>query len=243
MESYLLIVLLGVVAFLYASVGHGGASGYIALLVIFHFTPEVIKPAALVLNLVVSAIAFIQFYRAGYFQWKLLMPFILLSFPLSYLGSWIKVDAQMYKFILAGMLFIAVLRLLIPFGNKEANELRKPNFLLAMLIGGAIGFVSGMIGIGGGIILSPIILILGWADIKQTAAVSAAFIFINSIAGLAGIQNQGIENPERLIGWAAACAIGGMIGARYGSVKWNTKTLRFVLATVLIFACFKLVLV
>ena len=172
--SPLLFLLLPVVAFLYASVGHGGASGYLALMSVFSFPIAVMKPTALVLNILVSGISFFFYFREQQFDWKLFYPFAIASIPFSFLGGILTVETHVYKIILATVLIVAVLRLLGVFG-KERIALKPVNLPLALVIGAAIGFLSGLIVIGGGIILSPVILLLGWGNMKQTAAVSALF--------------------------------------------------------------------
>ncbi|RZK53596.1 MAG: sulfite exporter TauE/SafE family protein, partial [Pedobacter sp.] len=185
-ESFIFFyILLFVVAFLYASVGHGGASGYLALMAIFAISPAVMKPTALLLNLFVSSTSFIQFYRGGHFKWKLFWPFALASIPLSFVGGMMAIESSIYKKILGVLLLIPVIRFFF-FKNTDAKDFKAANIPLSLLVGGIIGLLSGMIGIGGGIILSPVILLLKWADQKQTAAISAAFIFVNSVAGLGG---------------------------------------------------------
>ncbi|HZK64258.1 MAG TPA: sulfite exporter TauE/SafE family protein, partial [Puia sp.] len=153
----LFYILLFVIAFLYSSVGHGGASGYLALMALFTFSPEVMKPTALLLNLFVSSVSFFQFYRGKYFLWKIFLPLVLLSIPMAFLGGRITVDAVLYKKILGFFLLIPIARFLF-FKNTDQKDMKPANFILSLLIGGAVGFLSGMIGIGGGIILSPILL-------------------------------------------------------------------------------------
>jgi len=240
-EVYFLI-LIAIVAFLYASVGHGGASGYLALMVIFGISPLLMKPSALVLNLFVSAISFYQFYRSGHFTWKLLFPFIITSIPLSFIGAKIQMDVHVYKIILAVCLLIAILRLLGLFGKDSAEKNKELNFPLALIIGGIIGLISGMIGIGGGILLSPVLLLFHWAKMKETAAVSAVFIFLNSLSGIAGAFSS-LENiSSQIYFWAIAGIIGGIAGAYYGSSRFNNNVLKYILSIVLIFACIKLVI-
>lgn len=240
-EIYFL-VLIAIVAFLYASVGHGGASGYLALMVIFGISPMMMKPSALILNLFVSAIAFFQYYRQGYFKWKLLFPFIITSIPLSFIGAKIHIDAHTYKIILAACLFLAILRLLGIFGKTDIEKTKEINLPSALIIGGIIGFISGMIGIGGGILLSPVLLLLHWAKMKETAAVSALFIFLNSLAGIAGAFSS-LENiSSQIYLWALVGIIGGTAGAYYGSSRFNNNVLKYILSIVLIFACIKLVI-
>jgi uncharacterized membrane protein YfcA len=236
------ILFIIVVAFLYSSVGHGGASGYLALMVMFGISPQLMKSSALILNIFVSAIAFIQYYRQGYFNKKLLLPFILLSIPLSFLGAKIQIDTHTYKIILAVCLLIATARILGLFGKSSTAGMKEIKFVPALLIGAVIGFISGMIGIGGGILLSPILILLHWADMKQTAAVSAAFIFLNSVAGIAGASFSGGMYSSDILVWGVAAIAGGTAGAFYGSSHFNHVVLKYVLSTVLLFACTKLII-
>ncbi len=238
-QSPLLLILLLIVAFLYASVGHGGASGYLALMSLFAFPVTFMKPTALVLNILVSAISFYFYYREKKFEWKLFYPFAIASVPFSFLGGIITIETHIYKIILATVLLFAVARLLGLFG-KQKGDLKPINIPLALLIGAIIGFLSGLIGIGGGIILSPVILLLGWADIKKSAAVSALFIFVNSISGLFGFIYKGGTLPVSSVSLIIVVAIGGILGGYFGSKKMNTIVLRNVLALVLLIAIFKL---
>ena len=238
-QSPLLLILLLIVAFLYASVGHGGASGYLALMSLFAFPVTFMKPTALVLNILVSGISFFFYYREKKFDWKLFYPFAIASVPFSFLGGIITIETHIYKIILATVLLFAVARLLGLFG-KQKGDLKPINIPLALLIGAIIGFLSGLIGIGGGIILSPVILLLGWADIKKSAAVSALFIFVNSISGLFGFIYKGGTLPVSSVSLIIVVAIGGILGGYFGSKKMNTIVLRNVLALVLLIAIFKL---
>ena len=183
--SIFFLLLLFIVAFLYAAVGHGGASGYLALMAVFGMMPEIMKPTALLLNLFVSLSAFLLFYKEGHFKWKIFLPFALASIPFSFLGGMISLDASIYKKILGVLLLIPVVRL-AAFPNKDIHDIKQSTVYLSLLIGACIGFLSGLIGIGGGIILSPVLLLLAWTNQKQTAAISALFIFVNSLSGLAG---------------------------------------------------------
>jgi uncharacterized membrane protein YfcA len=176
--SYFFYPLLFLVAFLYAAVGHGGASGYLALMALFSFSVEVMKPTALLLNLFVSLTSFLQFYRGGYFKPKLFWPLAMASIPFAFLGGLIRIDATLYKQLLGVFLLIPVARFIF-FTHIQADTVRKANMPLLVLMGAFIGWLSGLIGIGGGIILSPLLLLLGWANIRQSAAISALFIFVN----------------------------------------------------------------
>jgi len=240
MQEYYFLVLIAVVAFMYASVGHGGASGYLALMVIFGISPALMKPSALVLNIIVSAISFAMYYRSGHFKWKILLPFVILSIPLSFLGARINIDARTYKIILGICLLIATLRLVGVFGKANFQDTREIKFVPAMLIGGVLGFVSGMIGIGGGILLSPVLLLLKWADMKQTAAVSAAFIFVNSVAGITGAASSHQSFSPEIYAWVLAAVVGGSFGAFYGSSIFRYSVLKYILSAVLLFASTKL---
>lgn len=231
--------LLFLVAFLYASVGHGGASGYLALMALFSVTPEVMKPTALLLNLFVSLTSFIQFYRGGHFRWKVLWPFALTSIPLAYLGGLVVVDGSIYKKILGLLLIVPIIRFYFFSNTKVASE-KETDFALSLLIGGSIGFLSGLIGIGGGILLSPVLLLLKWTDQKQTAAISALFIFVNSLSGLAGQLTKGIHFTTDMYTYVVIAFVGGLCGAYFGALKFKQNILKNVLATVLVLAAYKL---
>ena len=232
-------ILLFLVAFLYSSVGHGGASGYLALMALFSITPEVMKPTALLLNLFVSLTSFVQFYRGKHFNWKLFLPFAITSVPMAYVGGRMALADDVYKKILGILLIIPIIRFIF-FANIKIEELRKPSVILSLLIGASIGLLSGLIGIGGGIILSPILLLLKWADMKQTAAISALFIFVNSLSGLAGQLQKGISFSADMYAYVAVAFVGGICGAWFGSLKFKQNILQYLLAAVLIIASYKL---
>jgi uncharacterized membrane protein YfcA len=235
----LFYILLFFVAFLYASVGHGGASGYLALMAIFSMAPDVMKPTALLLNLFVSLTSFIQFYRGNYFNWKLFLPFAIASVPMAYVGGSIQIDAIVYKKILGCLLLIPVARFLFVTSTEDKKQ-KSVNIPLALLIGASIGFLSGLIGIGGGIILSPVLLLFRWANMKQTAAISALFIFVNSLAGLRAQFNLGIQFSNDMIWMVLIAFVGGICGAYFGSLKFRQAMLRYILAGVLGIAALKL---
>lgn len=236
---YLFYILLFLVAFLYASVGHGGASGYLALMAIFSIAPDVMKPTALLLNLFVSLTSFIQFYRGGYFRMKLFLPFALASVPFAFIGGLISIDASIYKQILGWLLLLPVIRFFF-FSNIEVKDQKKHSLLSAIGIGAVIGFLSGLIGIGGGIILSPVLLLLRWADMKQTAAISALFIFVNSLSGLAGQFTKGIHFTADMYLYVMIAFAGGLAGAYIGAARLKQGMLKYMLATVLLIAAVKL---
>lgn len=232
-------ILLFIVALLYASVGHGGASGYLALMAIYGLAPAVMKPTALLLNLFVSLTSFIQFYRGGYFKRQIFIPLALASIPLSFLGGLMTIEDNLYKKLLGALLLIPVARFLF-LSNPEISEMKSPKTILSIVIGGTIGLLSGMMGIGGGIILSPVLLFLKWTDQKQTAAISALFIFVNSVAGLAGQLSKGITFTSDMFLFVGIAFGGGLCGAYLGALKFNQNILKMVLAVVLLLASVKL---
>jgi uncharacterized protein len=233
-------VLLAVVAFLYSSVGHGGASGYLALMAIFAFPVSVMKPSALLLNLFVSGISFFFYYKKDFFKPRLFYPFAITSVPAAFIGGMIPLENSFYKILLGIVLILAALRLFGFFNSKE-TESTKINIPLAMGIGFGIGLLSGMLGIGGGVILSPIILLLGWATLKETAAISSLFILVNSIAGLSGCFMGDKTFPTESFYLVPIAVFGGMLGAYYGSGYFSNKVLKYVLATVILLASVKLI--
>jgi uncharacterized membrane protein YfcA len=236
--EFLFILAIGLVAVLYSSVGHGGASGYLALMALFGVEVALMKPSALILNLFVSSIAFIAYYRAGHFRLRLLVPFAATSIPMAFLGATLEIPPELYKKILGVCLFIAALRILIRPGEPKA--LKKLSLPIALAAGGLIGFFSGMIGIGGGIILSPLLLLTRWGGMKETAAASAAFIFLNSLSGLSGHVVAGMEVSPSIILWIFVVMAGGLVGSWSGGFKLSVAQLRYLITAVLLIACIKL---
>ena len=236
-QSESLILLLAIMAFLYASVGHGGASGYLAVMAIFAIAPSIMKQTALLLNLGVSLMSFIAFFRQGFFRWRLFWPFALGSSPAAFLGAKIPLTDSTYKQILGFCLLMAVIRMVYQLKEEKSNPLIP---VLGVFIGGIIGLLSGMIGIGGGIILSPLLLLFRWASLKEAAAVSALFIFVNSMAGLAGLKTWIPLDQSQMIYWLIASLIGGFIGAIWGSKKASNQKVKWILALVLVIASLKL---
>mgnify|MGYP000261200095 CR=1 FL=1 len=237
----LFLVLLFVVASLYASVGHGGASGYLALMALFGFAQYTMKSTALTLDLFVSAISFYSFYKNGYFKFKVLLPFIIGSIPLAFIGARINIDTGIYKTILGIFLLIAVARFFFSPG-EDFKKTKASVFWVASAIGAVIGFFSGMIGIGGGIILSPLLLLLHWSNVKETAGISAMFIFLNSIAGLSGLYfNNSFSPNSHILVWVVIGLAGGTVGGFLSSNKLSHMKLKYLLASVLLVAGFKLI--
>ena len=232
----LLTALMCIAALLYASVGHGGASGYLAAMALFNVAPEVMKPTALVLNLFVAGVGTIRYGRAGCFSWNTLWPFAVVSIPFAFLGGMWRLPASAYRIILGVVLLFAAWRLAIK-QSAHAPATPKPIVLpLALVFGAVIGLLSGLTGVGGGIFLSPLILLLGWADVRKTAGVSAAFIWVNSMAGLLGHLESVRSLPHEILWWTPATLIGGLIGAELGSRRLTPMTMRRMLAAVLVVA-------
>lgn len=232
-----------VMAALYSTVGHGGGSGYLAILAIASIAPEQMRPTALLLNVVVSSIATWKFISIGTFRKDLFIPLICASIPAALLGGYVDIPNQIYKPIVGIVLLYAAIRLFVPIKGSEKTA--KPNIFPVLISGVVIGFFSGMIGVGGGIFLSPLILLLGWTTAKQTAAISAPFILVNSISGLGGIaiDNAGLPiDSGFIIPLAIAVVIGGFIGASFGSKKVGHQGLRATLGVVLFIASIKMFL-
>jgi uncharacterized membrane protein YfcA len=239
--EFLLPAAIFVAAILYSSVGHGGASAYLAVMSLAGLVPGVMRPAALVLNLVVAAIAAFRFARAGHFHWRLFWPFAATSIPFAFLGGAITLPDAVYRRILGLVLLFAAYRLWRVFRGSE-EKLHMPPLAGALLWGAAIGMLSGLTGVGGGIFLSPLLLLAHWAEPKPTAAVSAAFIWVNSFAGLLGKPSSLAALPPGIALWAAAAAVGGIVGAGLGSGRLPSLVLRRLLAAVLVVAGVKLLL-
>ncbi|MCB9170579.1 MAG: sulfite exporter TauE/SafE family protein [Flavobacteriales bacterium] len=241
MSTIGLWVLFAVIALMYASVGHGGASGYLAVMALMGYSQEVMRPSALLMNLFVSAISFFQFARARHFRWGLFWPFAVASVPMAWLGAQIKIDPLLYKRVLAAALLFAVVRLFGFFG-KGIGERHTLPVLAALAIGAVLGLASGIIGIGGGILLSPLLLVFNWADARETAAVSALFIFVNSAAGIIGAFGNGETMTPEIGGWVVAAVLGGLLGGFLGSHRVPEPRLRQALGVMLLLASFKLML-
>ena len=236
----LLALLVFAAAALYSMVGHGGASAYLAAMALFGLAPEVMKPTALVLNILVSAIATVQFARAGRFSWRTFWPFALAAVPLAFVGGAIMLPAPLYRRIVGVVLVYAALRLWQRAGAAPGGTLRAVPKAVALPLGAGMGFLSGLTGVGGGIFLSPVLVLARWADVRTTAGVSAAFILVNSIAGLLGRVSSVRALPPGLPVLALAAVAGGLIGSTLGSRRLPSPTLRRLLAAVLAIAAWKL---
>ena len=243
-ENYqlLFLVSLGLIAFLYSSVGHGGASGYLALMTLFDFAQDYMRSTALILNLFVAAIAFYHFWKKGYFNKRLFLYFAVSSIPFSFIGGLITINPTIYHVILGLFLLFSIFKLAKK--SKSKNYLiKKINIFQGLIIGGIIGFFSGLIGIGGGIILSPLIIFMRWGTIKEAAAVSALFIWVNSASGLIGQYSSGLYIEYDSYKYIIAVLFGGFFGSLLGSSKFRTDALKSLLIIVLVFAFIKLILI
>lgn len=237
----LLVIAIFVVAVLYSSVGHGGASGYLAVMAFLSVSPAVTRPTALVLNLFVASIGAFQFYRAGHFAWNVFWPFAITSIPFAFLGGMITLPTTVYKTLLGLVLLFAAFRLAWSFSTNV--EPAAPKLWVALICGAAMGLLSGLVGVGGGIFLTPLLLLMNWFETKTAAGVSALFILVNSASGLLGNYHQVRVLPADVIFWIGAAVAGGIIGSLLGSRKFDSLMLRRVLATVLLFAAAKLIFV
>jgi len=230
-----------VVAILYGSVGHGGASGYIALMALCGLAPALLKPTALTLNIVVSATVAWCFIRSGHFAWRLFWPFALTSIPASFIGGALTLPPEIYRPLLGGALLFAALRLVLKI-RDDARPQKTPPLPLALLIGAFFGLLSGLTGIGGGIFLSPLLLLCGWGKTREVAGVAALFILVNSSAGLLGHVGVLAKIPSFTPLLAAAAFAGGLLGATLGCRLLPTRVLIPALSLVLLLAGSKLIL-
>ena len=240
--SFLIVPLIFVAALLYSSVGHGGASGYLAVMALLSVAPESMRPAALTLNVLVSSIALYKFYKVKAFSWPLLLPIIAASIPFAFIGGSIDLPTYIYKPIIGVVLLVAAWQIFNR-ARTVANDIKpSPPKHLLFGMGAGLGLLSGLTGVGGGIFLSPILILMNWAETKMISGVAAAFILVNSIAGLAGVLTRGASFPPGLAWWGLAAVVGGLIGAEYGSRRLANPTIRQVLALVLAIAGAKMLL-
>jgi uncharacterized protein len=242
MEHDIVVILaIFIVAMVYSSVGHAGASGYLAIMALFSISNDLTKPTALILNIFVAVIAAFQFYRAGFFDWKIFVSFAVTSIPCAYIGGATTLPTQLHKQILGVVLIAASFRLAWNFANEK--QLFEPKLWIALILGAIIGLVSGLTGVGGGIFLTPILLLTNWTETKKAAGISAMFILVNSLSALFGSYEQINLLPSTVWYWILSAIIGGIIGSTIGSRYFDTIILRRVLSAVLLFAGLKLLFV
>lgn len=228
-------------AALYASVGHAGASGYLAVMGLAGFAPEVMRPTALVLNILVAGVATVKFVRAGCFSWSLFWPFAIASAPAAYIGGRLVLPSPAYRTLVGIVLLLAAWRMYRSARRLPAvEEATRPAPVVALGSGAGIGLLAGLTGVGGGIFLSPLLLTMGWATTRVTSGVAALFILVNSIAGLLGVAGAVGVLPPAILLWAPAVVAGGWLGADFGSRRLPSPMLRILLALVLLVASLKL---
>src|SRR3989440_6544257 len=240
MIALLVAILIFVVALLYSTVGHAGASGYLAAMALVGMTPLVMKPTALVLNIIVALIGTVRFYRAGFFSWRTFWPFAVASIPASFIGGSLTLPVSIYKSIVGVVLLFSAIRLFVSSGKADKQKTTLVPIWMALIIGAAIGLLSGLTGVGGGIFLSPVLLLMHWAKTKETSGVAVAFILVNSIAGLFGHAASVSVVPSTIAYWAPAALVGGWIGTELGTRVLPIAGVRRWLSLVLILAGGKL---
>ena len=228
------------IAFLYSSVGHAGASGYIAVMSLFSIAPADIKPTALVLNILVACIGTWQFWRAGYFSWRLFWPFALLAVPMAFVGGYVNLPTHIFKVLVGVVLLFAASRFLLH--QTDDSVVGEPSRPTAISLGAGLGLLSGLTGTGGGIFLTPLLLFKRWARTKTAAAVSALFILLNSVSGLLGNLTSTRRFPSFALILAVAAIVGGAAGSYFGSRRFDHKLIKRLLAVVLVIAGTKLIL-
>jgi uncharacterized membrane protein YfcA len=229
------------VALLYSSVGHAGASGYLAVMALFDMTPAQMKPTALVMNALVAAIGTWNFWRGGWFRWRLFWPFALTSIPAALIGGTITLPDIYYRPLVGAVLVYSALRLLMAPTRSQA-EPHAPSVIVAVIAGAVLGLLSGLTGVGGGIFLSPLIVLAGWGTVREASGVAAPFILVNSIAGLAGRGLTTAALPAPLPVWLIAVLVGGTLGSWLGSRRLPMLAIRRLLAIVLLLAGAKMLL-
>ena len=242
----LLAALFFAVAVLYSSVGHAGASGYIASMALLGFAPEQVRPTALVLNLLVGGIGLLRWWRGGHVRWRNVLPFVLASAPAAFLSAQVKLPKDSYSLLLGIVLLVAAIGVFRHASRAEAEDDasrgREVPWSAGLLIGAAIGTLSGLTGTGGAIFLTPLLLFARWMPTREASGVSVAFVWVNSLTGLAGLLQSGQSLPVMLPWWLGVVAIGAMIGTQLG-LKWlPVRGLRFALGVVLLIASGKLLL-
>jgi uncharacterized membrane protein YfcA len=241
----ILTTLIFLAAMLYSTVGHAGASGYLAVMALMGIAPAIMKPTALSLNILVAIIACTQFCRSGRFSWRLFWPLALTSIPCAYIAGGLAIPNHLYKPILGVILIYAAGYSLIRVKQKESIvDIAHPPIYQLLIIGGLLGFLSGLTGVGGGIFLSPLLLMLGWAPVNIISGISAAFILVNSTAGILGLLlHSSLQLPDGIVYWAIAAALGGSIGAKLGSKHLANSSIARLLAVVLLIAGIKMLLI
>lgn len=240
----LLALLFFAVAALYSSVGHAGASGYIAAMALLGFAPEQMRPTALALNLLVGGIGLFRFWRGGHVRWCNVLPFVLASAPAAFFAAQVKLPAESYSLLLGLVLLVAAMGVFRSASRAERDDIdsigRRVPWLPGLLIGAAIGVLSGLTGTGGAIFLTPLLLFARWMPTREASGTSVAFVWINSLTGLAGLLHASGTLPQALPMWLVAVALGAVLGTQLGLRWMPVKALRHALGVVLVIAALKL---
>lgn len=244
MDLHLLaLILFLALATLYSSVGHAGASGYLAVMALLSFAPETIKPTSLVLNIAVAGIASWRYLRAGCFDAKVFWPLALVAIPMAFIGGGLQLPAQAFR-VVAGVFLLAsaVLMAWRAWVRPQEVEPRPMPRWTAAVIGLPIGLFSGIIGVGGGIFLSPILIAGRWAALRHVSGIAALFILVNSIAGLIGQYSTGLVLEPFLPWWLLAVVAGGLVGSYFGVSRFGARAILTALFLVLLTAGLKMLL-
>jgi len=246
-EPLLLAAFFLMAALLYASVGHAGASAYLAIMALTGISPDVARPTALALNILVASLVSFRFWRGGYISWRALAPFLLGSIPLAFLGGSLPVAPGLYKKLVGIVLLFAAAGMALTAHRAAASDTGRAEPRVppvpAVGIGAGIGLLSGLTGTGGGIFLSPVVLLAGWAETRAASGMAAVFILGNSIAGLSGNLARVASLPSTLPIFAVAVVAGAVIGSEIGNRRGRTLLLRQALSVVLVIAGLKLLFI
>jgi len=237
--SLWLLLMVATAAMLYSSVGHGGASGYLAAMALFGLDPALMKPAALTMNIFVATVVLVRLAPAGHFNRRLFLPLVIGSTPMAFVGGAFLITASAYKLILGVCLLLAFWRLL--WDQRDEGVTGTPSAWLTVPIGAVLGFVAGMTGVGGGIFLSPLLLFLHWTNMRGSAAIAAAFILVNSVAGLAGHASVTQAWPAGVPLLVVVAVCGGLLGSELGARRIAPAQLRKILGMVLAVAGLKMI--
>jgi uncharacterized protein len=240
-RELVLTALIFVAAMLYACVGHGGASGYLASMALVGIPVGVMRPSALALNILVSLIATWKFIRVGAFSHRLFWPLALASVPLAFVGGTLDLPTHLYRPLVGAVLIFAAWQSYRTAAASAHVAPRVAAIWVLVLVGAALGFLSGLTGVGGGIFLSPVLILRRWASTKVVSGIAAAFILVNSLAGLAGIASRSMPLSFTLVGWAAAALVGGYLGAEFGSRRLGNPVIQRLLSVVLLVAGLKMI--
>ena len=240
-DNIVISLFLFLIAILYSSVGHGGASGYLAVLAFAEISTASMRSTALILNVLVATIASIKFIKSGSFSLRIFLPLIVTSIPMAFLGGKLELPEHIYRPIVGVILLLVSLRIITEIKNGKNQNYKTPSSPVLLLVGAGLGFLSGLTGIGGGIFLSPLLYFLHWAPLKVISGIAASFVLVNSISGILGISSNTLEVHNGLPLWLVAVLLGGLIGAEFGSKRLENKTIQWLLSIVTIVGALKMI--